>query len=170
MLDILKFTIPSLILLACVWIVMHQMFKSEADKRQWEMKKQSQKEISQMRLRAYERLSILLERTQPEHLLAEMNLNGMSVLDVQQHLLRTIRMEYDHNLSQQVYISDELWDKILLARDEMGAFINSIAIQLAPGSSALDYAKALLTAYASNGETPNELALMMLKNEVRQLL
>lgn len=170
MLDILKFTIPSLILLGCVWIVMHQMFKAESEKRQWELKKQSQKEISQVRLRAYERLSILLERTQPEHLLTEMNISGMSVLDVQQQLLRTIRMEYDHNLSQQVYVSDELWDKILLARDEMGAFVNSIAAQLAPGSTGMDYAKALLTAYASNGDTPNEIALTLLKDEVRKLL
>ena len=170
MIEILKYAFPALLVLVGLWIIQHYFFKSEAEKRRWELKKQSQKEISQIRLRAYERLSILLERTQPEHLLTEMNLTGMSVLDVQQHLLRTIRMEYDHNLSQQIYVSDELWDKIMLARNEMGAFVNSIATQIAPNSTAMDYAKTLLTAYASNGDTPNEIALVMLKDEVRKLL
>ena len=84
--------------------------------------------------------------------------------------MRTIRVEYDHNLSQQVYVSDQVWDAILASRDHMVAYVNAIAQQMPPESSVLDYAKMLITAYSSNGETANEKAMQLLKNEARALL
>lgn len=170
MLEILKFTIPALIVLACTWIVMRQLFKNEEEKRMWELKKASQKEISPVRLRAYERLCLLLERTQPEHLLMDVDMNGLSVQDLQKHLLRTIRLEFDHNMSQQIYVSDETWAKVMQARNEIAAFVNAMAIQLPKNSTAMDYAKILMTAYNTNGETPHEIALTALKEEARGIL
>ncbi len=159
-----------MIVLAATWLVMHKLFRNEEQKRLWELKKLSQKEVSTVRLRAYERLVLLLERTTPEHLLAEINLQEMSVIQVQHCLLRTIRQEFDHNLSQQIYVSDKVWDKILHARDEMGAFVTTIASTLPENGTSLDYARALITAYATNGDTPSAVALAALKEEVRTLL
>lgn len=170
MIEILKYCLPALCVLLATWIVMHKFYKSEAEKRLWELKRLSQKEISPLRMRAYERLALLLERTTPEHMLVELNLGEMTILQVQQHLMRTIRVEYDHNLSQQVYVSDEVWQLILSARDQMVAFVNSMAQQMPPESSALDYAKVLITAYSSNGHTANEQASLALRNEARSLL
>ena len=121
-------------------------------------------------MRAYERLSLLLERTTPEHILVDMPLAEMTVLQVQQRLMQTVRMEYDHNLSQQIYVSDEVWQLISTAKEQTIAFINAMAQQLPAGSTALDYAKALITAYSSNGETANDRALQALKDEARSLL
>jgi hypothetical protein len=149
---------------------MRQFYKNESDKRLWELKRLSQKEISPLRLRAYERLALLLERTTPEHMLLDLNLAEMSVLQVQQHLMRTIRMEYEHNASQQVYVSAEVWAMIMNAKEQTVAFVNTIAQQLPAESTALDYAKMLITAYATNGDTPNELALQALKKEAQTLL
>ncbi len=168
--QILGYCVPALIVLAATWLVMHKLFRNEEQKRLWELKKLSQKEVSTVRLRAYERLVLLLERTTPEHLLAEINLQEMSVIQVQHCLLRTIRQEFDHNLSQQIYVSDEVWDKILHARDEMGAFVTTIASTLPENGTSLDYARALITAYATNGDTPSAVALAALKEEARTLL
>jgi hypothetical protein len=149
---------------------MRQFYKAEADKRLWELKRLAQKEISPVRLRAYERLVLLLERTTPEHMLLELNLGEMTVLQVQQHLVRTIRMEYEHNMSQQVYVGEEVWGLIQNAKEQTLAFVNTVAQQLPAESTALDYAKTLITAYATNGDTPNELALQALKKEAQTLL
>ena len=149
---------------------MHKFYKSETEKRLWELKRLSQKEISPLRMRAYERLALLLERTTPEHMLMDVNLTEMTVLQLQQHMMRTIRLEYDHNLSQQVYVSDEVWQQIISARDQMVAFINALAQQLPADASTLDYAKMLITAYSTNGDTANEKALQALKNEARTLI
>lgn len=170
MIEILKYCIPALCVLLATWLVMRQFYKAEADKRLWELKRLSQKEISPLRLRAYERLALLLERTTPEHMLLELNLGEMTVLQVQQHLIRTIRMEYEHNVSQQVYVTAEVWAMIQNAKEQTVAFVNSMVQQLPPESTALDYAKVMITAYSSNGDTPNELASQALKKEAQTLL
>ena len=179
MLEILKFTIPSLIVLLSVWIVMHKLFKDEEQKRLWELKRAAQKEISPTRLRAYERLALLLERTQPEALVMALSerleqagttMASLTIPRMQQELLRAVRMEFDHNMSQQIYVSDEVWAQIINARDQIGAFIAAMVAQLPPESTAMDYAKVLMTAYRNNGETPHQTALDALKEEARELV
>ena len=169
MLEILKFTIPSLIVLVCVWVVMHYLLKSEQERRLWELKRGTQKEVTPIRLRAYERLTLLLERTEPEQMVSELNLNQLTIPEMEQRLLLTIRREWEHNMSQQIYVGDEVWAKIMLARDEIAAFVHTMASQLPPNSNSLDYARILMTAYRQNGTTPHQIALEALKEEVREL-
>ena len=85
--EILAYSIPALVVLAATWLVMHKLFNNEQEKRLWELKRLSQKEISPIRLRAYERLTLLLERTTPDRMLMEMNLQEMTIPQVQQHSL-----------------------------------------------------------------------------------
>ncbi|MCQ2310793.1 MAG: hypothetical protein MJZ64_03480 [Paludibacteraceae bacterium] len=152
----------------------HMTYRQEEKKRLFELKSESRKAISPLRLRAYERLSLLLERTEPEAMLKEMMDDpgwiNKSITDIQRELLQRIRLEFDHNMSQQIYVSDELWDRIMLARDEMAAFVNQMAIQIKPGSTGLDYMKVLIQAYHQNGDTPHEIALHDLKHEAHSLL
>ncbi|MCR5050829.1 MAG: hypothetical protein K6A36_07070 [Paludibacteraceae bacterium] len=152
------------------WLLQHSMFVNEERKRQWELKRESQKSVSPIRLRAYERLALLLERTKPEHMLMGLDMNNMSVLQLQQHLLQTIRQEFEHNMSQQIYVSEEVWNLLLNARDQMAAFVVGIAAQLPKDASAMLYAKMLLEGYASNGLTPTDKALAELKNEAKSLM
>jgi hypothetical protein len=158
------------------WLIQHSQFRNEERKRQWELRRESQKATSPIRLRAYERLALLLERTKPEHMLLELQQNdpasfaSWSVPQVQQYLLQTIRAEFDHNQSQQVYVSEEVWDMIINVRDQTAAFIISIAGQLPADANAQTYAAALISAYASNGTTPTDKALEELKNEAKTLM
>ena len=158
------------------WIIQFSNFRNEEKKRQWELKRESQKTISPIRLRAYERLTLLLERTKPEHMIMELRRNQpdafstWTIGQVQQYLLQTIRAEFDHNQSQQVYVSDEVWDMIINARDQMAAFVIAIAGQLPPNATVQVYIQALMTAYSSNGTTPTDKALEYLKNEAKELM
>lgn len=170
MLEILKYCLPALCVLLSTWLVMHKFYQSEAEKRLWELKRLSQKEISPLRMRAYERLALLLERTMPEHMLMNLNLAEMTPLEVQTHLMQTIRQEFEHNISQQIYVSDEVWTMIENAKNQTIAFVNNIAQQMPAGSNALDYAKTLITAYRTNGDTPNDIALQALRHEAKTLL
>ena len=158
------------------WLIQYSGFRNEEKKRLFELKRDSQKTISPIRLRAYERLTLLLERTKPENMIVELQrvhpeaLATWTIAQVQQYLLQTIRAEFDHNQSQQVYVSDEVWDMIINARDQMGAFIISIAAQVPAEATAQVYVTALLTAYTSNGTTPTDKALEYLKNEAKELM
>ena len=152
------------------WMIQHAQFRNEEKKRQWELKRESQKAVSPIRLRAYERLALLLERTKPEHMLIGVDLTAMTIPQLQQYLLQTIRAEFDHNQSQQVYVSAEVWDMIINARDQTAAFVIAMAAQLPKDATAQMYAQALLTAYSSNGTTPTDKALEELKNEAQTLM
>ena len=158
------------------WFIQYSNFRNEEKKRQWELKRESQKTISPIRLRAYERLALLLERTKPEHMLMELQqkepeaFRTWTVLQVQQYLLQTIRAEFDHNERQQVYVSEEVWDLLINARDQTAAFVISIASQIPADADVQTYAKALITAYASNGVTPTDKALEELKNEAKSIM
>ena len=158
------------------WLIQYSNFRNEEKKRLWELKRESQKTISPIRLRAYERLALLLERTKPEHMLMELRRNNpealstWTIMQVQQYLLQTIRAEFDHNQSQQVYVSEEVWDLIINARDQMATFVIAMASQLPKDANAQTYATTLLTAYTSNGTTPTDKALEELKNEAKELM
>ena len=158
------------------WLIQHSQFKNEERKRLWELKRESQKTISPIRMRAYERLSLLLERTTPEHMIFDLRakqpkaMAQWTILQMQQHLLQTIRIEFEHNLSQQVYVSEELWTLIMNARDQMAAFIIAIGNQLPKDATAQMYATTLITAYKSNGLTPTDKAMDELKREAKELM
>ncbi len=170
MLEILKYTLPALIVLLAAWIVMAKQMKNEDARRNFELRKSTLGVISPIRLRGYERLALLLERITPEHMLLDMNLSEMTCADVQRQLLQTIRLEFDHNVSQQVYVGDEVWQAIVLAKEETIRFVNTCASQFTPTDAALPYAQTMITAYNMNGETPTQRALALLKQEARGLI
>ncbi|MBR5676680.1 MAG: hypothetical protein IKX20_00875 [Paludibacteraceae bacterium] len=165
-----------IVLIFGFWLIQYSNFRNEEKKRKWELKRESQKTISPIRLRAYERLTLLLERTKPEHMIMELRakepdaLSTWTILQVQQYLLQTIRAEFDHNESQQVYVSDEVWDMVINARDQMAAFVIAISSQLPKDANAQTYATTLISAFASNGTTPTDKALEYLKDEAKDLM
>ena len=176
MVNILYIALIAAVVIFGFWLIQYSGFRNEEKKRLFELRRESQKTVSPIRLRAYERLALLLERTKPEHMLMELRAKEPQALatwtigQVQQYLLQTIRAEFDHNQSQQVYVSDEVWDLIVNARDQMAAFVIAMAAQLPAGATAQVYTQTLITAYNSNGATPTDKALEELKNEAKTLM
>ncbi len=170
MLEVLKYTIPALVVLLASWLATEKQMKNEAARRNFELRKQSQKIISSVRLQAYERFTLYLERMEPSRMLLRLDVSALTCQQLQQQLLEIIRTEFDHNLSQQIYISDEAWSGIVMAKEEMLRFVNTCSQQFAATDDAMMMAKLLISSYAMNGETPTQRALEKLKEEVRTLL
>ncbi len=170
MLEVLKYTIPALIVLAATWVVLAKLLKEERQKREYELRRQDRNITNPLRLRGYERLALLLERITPEHMLMNLDFSGMTPRDLQRHLLQTVRLEVDHNLSQQIYVSDDTWQAIMLAKEETLNFINAIALQMPENCTTMQYAQTLITAFSNNGETPVQRAMHLLKEEARGAL
>ena len=168
--EILKYCLPALIVLLATWLVLFKMLREERDKREFELRKSTHKEALPIRLRGYERLAILLERTTPEHMLRDMDIANLTVQQLQILLMKKVRLEFDHNLSQQVYVSDAVWEAVILVEEEMISFIAAGAKNFAPDSPALPYAQQLITVYGTNGQTPNQLAQIKLREEARSIM
>ncbi len=170
MLEVLKYILPSLVVLLASWLATEKQMKNEDARRNFELRKQSQKVVSAVRLQAYERFTLYLERLDPSRMLLRLDLNGINCRQLQQQLLQIVRNEFDHNLSQQIYIGDEVWASIVFAKEEMLRFVNTCAQQFAASDDAMPMAKLLVTSYSMNGETPTQRALAMLKEEVRTIM
>lgn len=120
-----------------------------------------------LRLQAYERMALYLERIEPNQLVMRIHAPGLTVAQEQNLLLTAIRSEFEHNLSQQIYISNEVWRKICDAKDDIIEIINTVAAQMEDDSDNQQFAEALLIAAAPKPVVDQ--ALMFLKTDVQKL-
>lgn len=167
--EILKYILPALVVLATVYVVMRKQLSNEADRRNFELRKLNSNQVTPARLRAYERLTLLLERTKPESMLLRMNLSHLTNFELQTELLQTIRTEFDHNMAQQIYVSAEAWTLVMNARESLMRLINGLAGQVQPSGAALELAQSLIGTYAATPNVPTEIALNFLKQEVKTI-
>ena len=165
---LLSFLLSGLIIFGGVYLLMNRFFKQETERRVYELRKQNNDIVLPIRLRAYERIVLFLSRIEPKSLLLRFDFSGMSVLQLQQMLLQAIRDEYDHNVSQQIYISSEAWPFIVNARESLIQTINTCASQLNSQADAMELANLLLATYSVNVKTPIDLAIDVIKTEMKR--
>jgi hypothetical protein len=92
-------------------------FKDQQNTRRWLLQKENQKHSLPLRLQAYERLALFLERINPAKLLIRVAPLSDNKVDYQNLLIHHIEQEYEHNITQQVYITSELWTMLLTAKN-----------------------------------------------------
>src|SRR5450759_1750643 len=102
--DILKITIPSLIVFLTAWVLLRNMIKNDQDKRRQELLLLNSRTVTPIKLQAYERIVLFLERISLELLLVRVSSPDMTAQQLHSAMLSTIRSEFEHNLSQQIYI------------------------------------------------------------------
>jgi hypothetical protein len=166
-LEIIKFTLPAVLALLGVYLVIHRFFQQETLRLEAERKIAMQREVFPVRMQAYERMVLLLERISPNQLILRVNQPGLSATQFQSLLTQTIRDEFDHNLSQQVYVSSKAWELVKTAREEMIRLINTAASNLPKDSGSASLAGKLLELHASLETDPVARAIEFVKEEAR---
>jgi predicted AlkP superfamily phosphohydrolase/phosphomutase len=121
------------------------------------------------RLHAYERMTLFLERMSPQNLLVRLNTGSIQAKEFHQLLLAEVRNEYNHNVSQQVYISEEVWDLIKNAKEDLIVTINDAASDMGEDATSLDLAKKILEKTIGKTVDPLAHALSELKREVQRI-
>jgi hypothetical protein len=94
---------------------------------------------------------------------------GMSARMLQSEMIKSIRTEFDHNVTQQLYVTNKVWDTMKTAREETVKAINIASAKLPDGASGVDLVNTLYELITKVDKLPNEIALDMLKMEARQL-
>ncbi|MCK5781442.1 MAG: hypothetical protein KAH10_02555 [Flavobacteriales bacterium] len=167
MIEILKYILPSLIVGAVAIYFLKSFFKEEQERRFHQMRISSSKESISIRLQAYERLALLLERISMVSLARRIPANSGSTELYQNILIKQINDEFDHNLSQQIYVTPQLWKMIVTAKNATIVAISHTHKTLEEGSDNIDFQRVLITG-DSNDDNPTKLALKYLKNEISQ--
>jgi len=168
--EILLVTIPSLIVFLTAYLLIRKSIENDREKRRQEIILQNSRTITPVRLQAYERLTLFLERLSMESLIMRTNKQGMDAKTLHSTLLSTIRSEYDHNLAQQIYVSPQAWEVIKSARSNTIKFINTVAEQIPPTATGAELSKNLLEAVMEMDQEPAKVALDFLKKEISTML
>jgi hypothetical protein len=109
-----------------------------------EKRKANTASAANMRLQAYERLLLLADRIALPNLISRLNQPGLTAQEMQHVLINNIKEEYNHNITQQVYVSEDAWTAIKTLKDQNMLVINQYASAIPPQATALDLNKLLL--------------------------
>lgn len=167
--EILKYVLPSLVVLIAVLYLAAKYFDAEQRKLRHQEVLNNQNMITPLRLQAYERTVIFLERISPESLIMRVNKPGYTCQQLQTEMLNTIRSEYEHNLSQQIYVSNAAWEMTKSARAQTIQLINMTASKLKQDSPAIQLSKALLESVMGQEKEICADAIRAIKKEISQL-
>lgn len=170
LMDILQITIPALMVFLAAFFIMRGMIRNDQDKRRQEIILQNSKTVTPIRLQAYERIVLFLERISLESLLVRTNSPGMSAAQLHSALLNNIRNEFEHNLSQQIYMTQQAWEVVKNARSNTIRFINTEFEKVPEKATAIDFSKQLLEKIIELEKEPTKTAIEYLKNEVARLM
>jgi hypothetical protein len=168
-LEVLKYVLPSVVTLLASYFTVKKFLEAEHQKKLDEIRQQHEKQLSPVRLQAYERLVLLMERISITSMVMRLHKPGMSARMLQSEMIKSIRTEFDHNVTQQLYVTNKVWDTMKTAREETVKAINIASAKLPDGASGVDLVNTLYELITKVDKLPNEIALDMLKMEARQL-
>ena len=168
-LEILKYTIPAFIVFLTTLILIRGFFRNEEQSRSRHESDLNREKTLPLRMQAYERMALFLERINPESLVMRVNKPGMTASQLQSELLSAIRSEFEHNVAQQVYLSIESWELIKTARNNVISLINSAAGQLKEDATSLTLSQKIFEQLVQLKIQPTQQALDSLKKDMERL-
>ena len=166
-LGLMVYCIPALVTGVIAFLFFREHTDNENNRRNFILKESIQKESLPIRLQAYERLTLFLERISPQNLLKRVSPISQEVEDYKSLLIKTVEQEYEHNLSQQIYVSDPCWRIVSAAKNST---IQTIVSFKNKDVSTANDIRPLLLDILLNNEVTAEMALNFLNEEVSILL
>lgn len=157
--------ITAAIVFVVVYFVVREFFLNEARRRDAEHKKELASQVIPARMQAYERIVLLLERMAPSSLIMRVHKNGMTARQFQAELVKNIRSEYEHNISQQIYVSWQAWEGVKTAKEETIKIINIASTKVHDQSNGIDLSQVIFEICTQLKKLPTDVALEMVKKE-----
>jgi len=163
-----KIILPAAAVMYAMYLTIKSFVNKELEKHRMEVRSRSIETVLPNRLHAYERVCLFLERISPDSLVVRLNNGEYSAREFQQIMLNEIREEYNHNVSQQLYMSNEVWEMVKGAKENLIVSINEATYELPENATSLDLSKKLFEKIMSKGEDHIQGALIAVKNEIRE--
>lgn len=167
--DLLKIILPSGLLLLGMYFLVKKYVDRDYKLRLLELRMKNADTITPIRLQAYERMTLFLERITPSNLLIRVSGSGQTATDYHRMLINDIRNEYNHNLSQQIYMTEHTWEKIQSAKENVVTLINRSFHEMPDKSKGTDLAKRVLETIIAQETDPTEQAIRMMKREINEV-
>jgi len=165
--DLILYAIPALITGIIAYYFFKEHTKNEDGRRRFLLHKDIQVNALPLRLQAYERMPLFLERISPNNILVRVVPKSSNKEDYEALLISTIEQEYDHNLTQQIYMSDECWNIITAAKNATIQLIRKASL-LEKTATANKLREVVITEMMDR-RAPSDAALSFIKQEVSEI-
>ena len=173
--ELLKLTLPALIVFVTVYFLQKQHSETELALRNAELQKTRTDKISAvtlpLQMNAYERLSLFCERISLPNLLMRLPVKEQTAAGLRVGMMMAVQQEYEHNLTQQIYVSDQLWQIVNLAKEDLLTVITGLYEKVPPGADAEAFT-AIINSYLATQEgiSPLQTAQIAVRKEAGVLL
>jgi len=121
--------------------------------REWafQLKSDRNKAFAPLKISACERLIVMLERITPTPLVMRQRISGSTAALLQLELMKAIREEFEHNVSLQMYVSEECWSAVKHAKDETTELLKIAFTKVRPESQAIEFSNEIFKLEAATG-------------------
>jgi hypothetical protein len=169
LLDIVKLTIAGIgIIYAAFYLIKPYLDKSEK-MQLMELKKTISSQTLPLRLQAYERIVLFIERVNPANMLIRMAGTANTAAELHSLVVSELRNEYQHNVTQQIYVSARTWALVKRVKDDTLSVVNNAAKALPETATALDLSKTVLAHLSHLQDNPYDIATNMIREDIEQL-
>lgn len=165
--ELLSYTLPSIVTGAVAYYFFDLHTKNEEGRRRYLLNKEAQKNALPLRLQAFERMTLYMERINPTKLLIRIAPVSQDKNDYENLVIAQIEQEFEHNLTQQIYMSDECWTIIVTAKNATIQMIRKA--NMSDRVDSADKLREVLLNDLMEKQSPSNAALAYIKNEVGQL-
>jgi len=165
-LQLFAYLLPAVVTGAVAFYFFRLHTRNEEGRRRFLLHKDSQKNTLPIRLQAYERMALFLERISITSLVVRVAPKSADKGEYEGLLIRTIENEFEHNLSQQIYMTDECWNVIKAAKN---ATIQAIRKSAVSEAESADRLREDLLSDTMEKTSPSATALSFVKKEIGEL-
>jgi hypothetical protein len=169
LLDIIKYTVAGL---GVVWIAFY-LFKPYLDRSEnmqlIELKKSISSQTLPLRLQAYERMILFIDRVNPANMLIRLNATSYSAAELHSLLVAEIRNEYQHNVTQQLYVSNRAWAIVKRVKDDTLSITTNALKALPQNATGLDLSKIILAQLSNLEDNPYDMGSSLVKKDIEEL-
>ncbi len=169
-LEIIKISVPAIIVFLTVNSILKTYLEKQYQLKLLENKQNNKNTTTPLRLQAYERLSLFCERISIPNLLLRLRENDQTVAELKLKLLMTVQQEFEYNITQQVYVSNQLWQILKISKEDTMSIISSIAEKFDPKTPSIALANALMNFLETQPELAIDKALLAIKKEATILM
>lgn len=162
------YTLPALVTGVVAFYSFQTFANNEEKRRRFHLLKENQKQALPLKLQAYERLALFLERINPTKLLVRIAPQSDHKMDYQNLLILHIEQEFEHNLTQQIYVTDDCWTMILTAKNTVVQNLRVTALSVDVTNS--EKLRETILSKQLETESTSTIALRFLKSEVSSFL
>lgn len=165
--ELLSYTIPAIVTGLVAFYFFNLHVKNEANRRKFAIQRAAQKKALPLRLQAYERMALFLERINPAKLLLRVSPVTEDKSQYAEFLIQHIESEFEHNLTQQIYISDKCWSVVLAAKNGTINIIRKAALN--PQTDSAQKLREAVLSELVEKQSPSNNALAFIKDEVSEM-